>query len=274
MSVSLKVVSFKKGMRSTLFRQLLSLLALSVLLLSAVGCSERVEVKEVVVYGASSMSDVLEESKSAFELKYPGTEVILNLAGTNTLLNQIKNGAQADIFITASRAYRDALYAYEPPIESHLLAYNRMVLIVSARSKGIGGMADLGQANRMVLAMDHVPAGIYTRQILDNLQAVYGPDYKDRVMANLISEESNVRQVYTKVLLGEADTGIVYGSDVREEDLSDIKVIEIEDPYNVKAESYIIRLNGDGDQESSHLFYDFIQEACGPSFMANGFILD
>ena len=40
------------------------------------------------------------------------------------------------------------------------------------------------------------------------------PDYARRVLANVVSEEENVKSVVGKVQLGEADAGIVYRSDV------------------------------------------------------------
>ena len=64
-----------------------------------------------------------------------------------------------------------------------------------------------------MLAAEEVPVGKYARQALDLMNASFGTDFKDKVLANVVSNEDNVKQVVAKVQLGEADAGIVYISD-------------------------------------------------------------
>ena len=83
-----------------------------------------------------------------------------------------------------------------------------------------------------------VPVGDYALQIISKLgnDSAYGPDYKTKVLANVISQETNVNYVVTKVALGEADVGFAYVSDVTENLASRIDMINIPDEYNVIAE--------------------------------------
>ena len=53
-----------------------------------------------------------------------------------------------------------------------------------------------------------------------------------RVLRNLVSEETSVKQVLVKVQLGEADAGIVYASDVSEKVLQDVNAVAIPSAYN------------------------------------------
>ena len=83
--------------------------------------------------------------------------------------------------------------------------------------------------------------GQYSRQALENLSRATGfdRDYARRVLANVVSEEENVKSVVGKVRLGEADAGIVYRSDVTPALSRFLRQVEIPDSANVLA-SYAI----------------------------------
>ena len=66
------------------------------------------------------------------------------------------------------------------------------------------------------------------------MNGLLGTDFKDKVLANVVSNEDNVKQVVAKVQLGEADAGIVYTSDAVA--APDLKTIEIPAELNVIAE--------------------------------------
>ena len=99
-----------------------------------------------------------------------------------------------------------------------------------------------GSGLKLVLADKTVPAGKYALQILDNMagDASYGTDFKTRVLANVVSYETDVKQVVAKVQLGEADAGIVYISDSVA--APELKTIEIPANLNVIAKYPIAAL--------------------------------
>jgi molybdate transport system substrate-binding protein len=109
---------------------------------------------------------------------------------------------------------------------------------------------------KLVLADKSVPAGNYTLQALDKLSAdpAYGGDFKERVLANVVSYESNVRQVLSKVELGEADAGMVYATDAR---AAKVDTIEIEDKYNVLARYYIAPLKDASHPDAAKRFIEY-----------------
>ena len=79
------------------------------------------------------------------------------------------------------------------------------------RAEEITRLQDLARPGlKLVLAQATVPVGNYARQSLAKMagDADFGADFSQRVLTNLVSEEGNVRQVVSKVLLGEADAGI------------------------------------------------------------------
>ena len=102
------------------------------------------------------------------------------------------------------------------------------------------------RGTKIVVAAEAVPAGKYSREALANLAGAPGfpPEYDRRVLANVVSQEENVKAVVTKVQLGEADAGTVYRSDVTPAVARFVRVFEIADPYNVLASYPIAVLKG------------------------------
>jgi molybdate transport system substrate-binding protein len=139
---------------------------------------------------------------------------------------------------------------------------NRLVIIVpSDNPGGVTTAQDLSKSGlRLVLAAAEVPVGRYARESLAKFSAdaTYGAGFTDAVLANLVSEEPNVKAVVTKVQLGEADAGIVYVTDVTADVAGDISQIEIADPYNVIA-SYPIALTDEaGEPHVAQAFIDYV----------------
>ena len=89
-----------------------------------------------------------------------------------------------------------------------------IVVLPNSNPGGVQTLQDLAWPGlKLVLADEEVPAGRYARQVLDRLNASYGASFREDVLANVVSNEDNVKQVVAKVQLGEADAGIVYASD-------------------------------------------------------------
>lgn len=162
---------------------------------------------ELVVFAAASLTDAFAELAAELEAAHPGLDVVQNLAGSHQLAGQLLEGARADVFAAASpepmsRTVEAGLLAGEPVVFAH----NRLEIAVEAGNPHrIAGLADLADEDLvLVLAAPEVPAGRYTRALLETADVTLAPD----------SLEVDVRAVLGKVALGEADAGIVYRSDV------------------------------------------------------------
>jgi molybdate transport system substrate-binding protein len=134
-----------------------------------------------------------------------------SFAGSDQLAFQIEQGATADVFAAASPKYPDQLYKeglVEKPIP---FATNTLVVIVpKSNPANIHAVTDLTKPGVKVLIGDSsVPVGSYTLTVLKNL------GISDRVLANVVSKEPDVKGIVAKVALGEADAGFVYVTDVR-----------------------------------------------------------
>ncbi len=199
------------------------------------------EPKELTVFCAASLTGAFDEIGDMYENE-TGIDVIFNFDGSQVLRTQIENGAYADIFVSANKKQLNALknggYLNNGTIS--LFTENKPALIVPrdnpAKIKDISDLAEPGL--KIVIGTKDVPIGDYTLQILDKLSndTAYGPDFETKVMANVVSLETNVNYIVSKVALGEADAGIAYRSDVTKEQASKTTVIEIPSEYNVIAE--------------------------------------
>jgi molybdate transport system substrate-binding protein len=132
---------------------------------------------------------------------------------------------------------------------------NLLVVILPAKNPaGIMSLPDLSKPGlKLVLAADTVPVGKYARQVLENLDKTLGADYKSRVLVNVVSNETDVKQVVAKVQLGEADAGIAYVSDAVA--APELQKIDIPADVNVIAKYPIAPLV---DSANADLAADFI----------------
>jgi molybdate transport system substrate-binding protein len=169
---------------------------------------------ELVVFEAASLKDAFGHLALVFEKEHPGTKVVVNAAGSQELRAQIEHGAATDVFASADRKHMDALEGGGLVERSVVFTCNEPVVVVRAGLVGtIQTLADLPRAERIVVGAPEVPIGAYTLQILKKAEGRFGAGFAGRVDARVVSRELNVRQVLAKVVLGEADAGVVYRSD-------------------------------------------------------------
>ncbi len=120
---------------------------------------------------------------------------------------------------------------------------------------------------KLVLADATVPAGKYARQSLEKMGAdpAFGTDFVDKVIANVASNETDVKQVVTKVQLGEADAGIVYVSDAIA--APGLKSIQIPENYNVIARYPIAALETSAQPKLAAEFITFVLSGDGQKIL-------
>jgi molybdate transport system substrate-binding protein len=190
------------------------------------------------VSAAASLTESFQEIARVFESAHPGDSVELNFAGSQVLRTQIEQGAPVDVFASADVAHADALKASGLLGPWQVFARNRLVVVVPAKESKVGRLQDVARpGTKVVVAGATVPVGRYTTQVLAKLSAagLFGDDFQARVQANVASQETNVRAVISKVVLGEADAGFVYTTDAAS--ASDkVRAIDIPERYNVVAE--------------------------------------
>jgi molybdate transport system substrate-binding protein len=230
----------------------------------------------LTVFAASSLTDAFTEMATVFKTQNPNADIVFNFAGSSTLATQITQGAPADIFASAdTNQMQGVVDAGLITGEAAIFTRNRLV-VITPKDSAIQTLEDLAKPGTLlVLAAPDVPVGKYSRQVLENLNESYGADFSESVLANLVSEEPNVKQVATKVDLGEADTAIVYVTDTAS--LKNIRAISIPDDSNVIATYPIAVLKSalvqDEQAELAKVFVAFVLSNEGQAILANyGFI--
>lgn len=221
-------------------RQEQKFLAIAAIILAAsslVGAAD----DELTVFTAASLTGTFGEIGQLYENE-TGMSVAFNFDGSQALRTQIENGAYADLFASANKRHMNALRDGGLINNSSMVVFtrNRISLIIPRDNPaGISNLSDLARPGlKIVMGTKDVPVGDYALQIIDKLgnDSAYGPDYRAAVLDNVISQETNVNYVVTKVALGEADVGFAYVSDITEDMADRVDKIDIPDEFNVIAE--------------------------------------
>lgn len=230
----------------------------------------------LTVYAATSLTDVFEEIRDAYLELNPDSEILLNFASSSTLAAQLSVGAPADVFASANELQMEKVVENGRVNETdeEIFAHNWLALIVPADNPAnVETMDDLANAGiLLVLAAEGTPIRAYTDAMLASIDADYGEDFRARVMTNLVSEESNVRQVVARVALGEADAGIVYQSDAHGDVADQLIAIPIEARHNQLASYPIAPLNDAAEPRLAASFIRFVRSVEAQVILAaNGF---
>jgi molybdate transport system substrate-binding protein len=154
------------------------------------------------VYAASSLTSVFPRISPAARFQF---------AGSNQLAFQIRNGAPADVFASASSVYTQDLFRAGLVEKPRLFATNSLVLAVPRSNPArIRTVQDLLKRPKLklVVAGANVPIGLYTREVLKRLGML-------RVLRKAVSQEPDVKGIVGKLAFGQADAGFVYATDVR-----------------------------------------------------------
>lgn len=187
---------------------------------------------EVLVFAASSLTEAFGEAGRRFEEANPTATVRFVFGPSDALAAQINNGAPADVFASASETWMEAVHDQPPGVSAEgTFARNRLVIITPPDDPArISSLEDLGEPGvKLVLAAEDVPAGTYAREALD------GVGVAEQAEANVVSNEEDVKAVVQKVVLGEADAGIVYVTDLTTEVESSVRAVPIPPADNVIA---------------------------------------
>jgi molybdate transport system substrate-binding protein len=227
----------------------------------------------LTVFAAASLTDAFEDLGALFRSRHPGITLRFSFAGSQQLAAQLEHGASADVFASADQRWmgqvqRLGLAAAEPVVFAH----NRLVVVLPAENPArIRRLEDLARPGlKLVLAADAVPAGRYSREVLRNLsrRPGFGSDYDRRVLANVVSEEENVKGVVAKVQLGEADAGVVYHSDVTPVIAAKLRVLDIPAAANIVASYPIVVLSASGAPGAARAFVELVRGAEGRATLA------
>lgn len=213
-------------------------------------CGEPTPGGELLVSAAASLTDAFVEVETAFEAANPGLDLLLNLAGSSALREQIIEGAPVDVFASANLSNMDAVVeAGRVEGEPEIFANNLLQIAVPAGNPaGVTGLQDFANEELLLgLCAEDVPCGDFALEALMNAGVTPAID----------TSEPNVRALLTKIEAGELDAGITYVTDVMSTGEA-VEGVDIADDVNVIAEYPIAALADAPSTEAAAAFVEFV----------------
>ena len=194
---------------------------------------------EIQVFIAASLNTVMTELADLYNEDHPEVKIIYNADSSGTLLTQIREGYECDIFFSAAQKQMDDLETDGLMVEgTRADVVNNQVVVVTLKDSGtkVTGLEDLDKAESIALAGGSVPVGKYTRQALVNLGILPDTGEPDKITTEKvsealggveISEQDNVSKVLTAVAEGSCEVGTTYYSDTYgyEDDLDILQTV-------------------------------------------------
>ena len=226
--------------------------------------------RTLTVFAAASLTGSFGDIGKAFEAANPGVTVTFNFAGTQALATQLTQGAKADVFASANHTYMDNLVIANlaAPGYKDFVTNVLEVILPANNPANVQTLQDLAKPGlKLVLEDKSVPAGAYSLQILANLSKdpTYGSDFSTKVLANVVSNETDVKEVVAKMQLGEADAGIVYVTDAIA--APTLKTIVIPTNFNVVAKYPIAALTNAPQPNLAAAFVAYVLSPDGQAIM-------
>jgi len=257
-----------------------AMICLILAMTTAMLCACAEEPRELTVFCGAGLAGAFNEIEQLYK-NTSGTDtgIEFNFDGVQALRAQIEQGAYADVLVSANLRHMNALKAegYIDNDTVKIFAENNVAVIIPRNNPAnIKNLMDLARPGiKISIGTKDLPAGDYARQVLDKLanDSEYGPAYKEKVMANIVSEETMVTLIMSKVALGEADAGFAFLSDVSPKMAGKITRIFIPDKYNVIGDFPIGVLKQSKYPQQSRNFIDLVMSAKGQAVLKKyGFI--
>jgi len=213
----------------------------------------------ITVYAAASLTDAFPKIDSTNRYSF---------GGSNTLAAQIQQGAPADVFASANTSLPNQLYAKGLCSKPVVFTRNTLVIVVPksnpAAIKSVYSLTKPGI--KLDIAASGVPVGSYTLQVLKNM------NLSASVLKNVVSQETDVREVLSKVALGEADAGFVYSTDAKTVP-GQVNVIKVPAWAQPKVQYGICVVNASGDKADAQAFITKVLSKAGQAkLLTAGFL--
>lgn len=201
--------------------------------------SAQPEETEIQVFIAASLNTVMTELAEKYNEEHPEVKIVYNADSSGTLLTQIEEGYECDIFFSAAQKQMDQLEEDGLVIDgTREDVVNNQVVVVTLKDSGtkVTGLENIKDAQSIALAGGSVPVGKYTRQALVNLgkleevedvAAITTEQVSEALGGVEISEQDNVSKVLTAVVEGSCEVGTTYYSDTYgyEDDLDILETV-------------------------------------------------
>lgn len=227
-------------MKNQMAKRIASVLLAGVMLVSLAACGENKKTEEkkkddskksskketeIQVFIAASLNTVMTELAKEYNEDHPEVKITFNADSSGTLLTQIEEGYECDIFFSAAQKQMDQLESDSLVVDgTRANVVNNQVVVVTRKDSGtkVTGLDNLSEAESFALAGGSVPVGKYTRTALMNMgvlpkvddpSAITTEEVSEALGGLEISEQDNVSKVLSAVVEGSCEVGTTYYSD-------------------------------------------------------------
>lgn len=225
------------------------------------GCTATGSERELTVLAAASLTGSFTELADRFEAAHDGVEVRLAFDSSATLAEQVNQGAPADVLATADeRTMRSVVDQGHSDGDPQAFATNRLTLVVPRENAAdIDRVGELDDASvEYVVCVPSAPCGALAEDVL----AAAG------ITAPPASEEVDVKAVLSKVVLGEADAGVVYATDARAAG-HDVRAFRIPAAADAVTTYLVTALDGAAEPQLAEDWLDLVGSATGRRVLAD-----
>lgn len=266
----------KKMKKRTLMKRLTAVLLVAIMAAGMMACgskeeAEEAEEAEIQVFIAASLNTVMTELAEMYNEEHPEVTITYNADSSGTLMTQIEEGYECDIFFSAAQKQMDQLEEDGLVVDgTRANVVNNQVVVVTLKDSDtkVTGLENLGDAENIALAGGSVPVGKYTRQALVNLgileeaedvAAITTQQVSDAFGGVEISEQDNVSKVLAAVVEGSCEVGTTYYSDTYgyEDDLTILETVSYDLTGNVIYPIARI-INSEADDAQTKAAEDFL----------------
>ncbi len=184
------------------------------------------EAVEIQVFIAASLNTVMQEVAAKFNELHPEVKIVFNADSSGTLLTQIEEGYECDVFFSAAQKQMNTLQDDDKLLVEGTRhnVVNNQVTVVTLKNSGtaVTGLKDIGKAKSIALADGSVPVGRYSRAGMmalgllpkrDDASTYTTQEVSEALGGVEISEQSNVSKVLAAVVEGSCEVGTTYYSD-------------------------------------------------------------
>lgn len=266
----------KKMKKRTLMKRLTAVLLVAIMAAGMMACgskeeAEEAEEAEIQVFIAASLNTVMTELAEMYNEEHPEVTITYNADSSGTLMTQIEEGYECDIFFSAAQKQMDQLEEDGLVVDgTRANVVNNQVVVVTLKDSDtkVTGLENIGDAENIALAGGSVPVGKYTRQALVNLgileeaedvAAITTQQVSDAFGGVEISEQDNVSKVLAAVVEGSCEVGTTYYSDTYgyEDDLTILETVSYDLTGNVIYPIARI-INSEADDAQTKAAEDFL----------------
>ena len=184
------------------------------------------EETEIQVFIAASLHAVMEELAGKYQQEHPNVKITFHADSSGTLLTQIQEGYECDLFFSAAQKQMDTLEKDGFVVEgTRKDVVNNQVVVLTRKDSGtsVTGLSTLGKTKSIAMAGGSVPVGKYTRDALVSLEILENTEDNSKITTEQIaqalgdveiSEQDNVSKVLVTVIEGACEVGTTYYSDI------------------------------------------------------------